>query len=259
MGLFGFGSIGSGDVVARGRCDSAQVTGIVVGGVSGRRKAIDYALRVGAPQPFTAGVRLGAEPPVVVRLGTTLQVLHLETQVVIDWLGSGADEIADSQPLKVAPAPGIEDRSVGLGPMQLCGVPARATITEAAVGAPTRDGGPLLHLTLWVERQGLGGYEDELTVATVPHYADHLCTVGRSLPVWLVPERPHEVVVDWPAAAVADPGIDSPPAPLLGELADMAGTRPRQVTSGWNRVDRGQVATSSDGEAVIDLTGDDPG
>lgn len=89
MGLFGFGSIGSGDVVARGRCDSAQVTGIVVGGVSGRRKAIDYALRVGAPQPFTAGVRLGAEPPVVVRLGTTLQVLHLETQVVIDWLEPG--------------------------------------------------------------------------------------------------------------------------------------------------------------------------
>lgn len=260
MGLLGFGSTGSGDVVARGRSDRADVVGVLVGGGSGRHRTVDYALDVHGPHPFRGGVRLGSDPPMVVRLGTSLQVLHLNSRVVIDWLGSGAEGVVDTQSLKVAPAPGIEDRTLGLGPIQLRGVPARATIEAAEVSTSGSGGDPAMHLALCVERHGLSGYETELVVAQVPHYADHLCAVGRSLPVWVLPERPDAVVIDWPAAATAEPGVDEPPAAVVTELPGPAGPRTRGNQRGRARHGRHLVAPSADDDdVVIDLTGDDGG
>lgn len=232
---------------------------MLVGGGSGRHSTVDYALDVHGPHPFRGGVRLGSDPPMVVRLGTSLHVLHLDSRVVIDWLGSGAEGVVDTQPLKVAPAPGIEDRTLGLGPIQLRGVPARATIEAAEARTSDRGGDPALHLTLCVERHGLSGYETELAVAQVPHYADHLCAVGRSLPVWVLPERPDAVVIDWPAAATAEPGVGEPPTAVVTELPDLSGPRTRGNKRGRARHSRDVVAPSADDDVVIDLTGDDVG
>lgn len=218
MGLFGFRSAGSGDVVKHGRSDRATVVGILVTGGGAKPHIVDYALDVDADEPFRAGVRLTSEPPMVVRLGSTLQVLHLDSRVVIDWLGSGSEAVVDSQPHKTVPSPGIEDRSLGLGPVKISGVPVRATVESAEVNPGRRSGRRSLQLELFVERQGLSGYPAEIGLVGVPHYADHLCETGAELPVWVIPESPDDVVIDWPAAAIDDPGLGRPPSRIVTDL-----------------------------------------
>ena len=257
MGLFGFGSGGSGDVVAHGRSDQATVVGMLVTGGGGRPRTIDYALDVDAPAPFRAAVRLSSRPPMVVRLGTTLQVLHLDSRVVVDWLGSGADEVVETRPLKAAPAPDIEDRTLGLGPIQISGVPAQATVESAEVRPASRGDGPGLHLALFVERHGLSGYGTEVTLTHVPHYADHLCAVGRTLPVWLLPGHPDDLVIDWPAAATSEPGLGEPPSAIVAGLTDAPGPAPRRARTGHRRDPQGrETASTDDDDVIIDLTRD---
>ena len=55
-------------------------------------------------------------------------------------------------------------------------------------------------------------YETVAKREAVPFYALHLAEPGVELPALVRPGRPDKVRIDWPAAAVADPGVGRPPA-----------------------------------------------
>lgn len=255
MGIFGFGIPKPASLIARGASEQATVVGIVVTGSGGGPPTTEYTLEVAVDQPFLAVARVPGEPPMPVRLGSTLQAFHHESHVVIDWLGSGAVEVVGAQGAKGAPERGIHDHTLGLEAMHRRGAPATGTLTAMEVRTSSRDGGARLHLSLLVERNGLAGYETELNLPGVPHYATHLCTVDRALPVWVMPEKPDQVVIDWPAAAGEVPGVDDPPAEILAGLAPAEVRSVRPSRSRRNRGVQGLVAASTQDGGIGDLAG----
>lgn len=55
-------------------------------------------------------------------------------------------------------------------------------------------------------------YEVEIGRQNIPHYATHMPTVGRTVPVIVSTKRLDKVLIDWPSAAMAEPGVGIGPA-----------------------------------------------
>ena len=55
-------------------------------------------------------------------------------------------------------------------------------------------------------------YDVEIGRQSIPHYATHLATVGRTVPVVVSVKRLDKVTIDWPSAAMAEPGIGVAPS-----------------------------------------------
>ena len=62
-------------------------------------------------------------------------------------------------------------------------------------------------------------YETVAKREAVPFYGLHLAEPGVELPALVRPGRPDKVRIDWPAAAVADPGVGRPPAAAVAAPA----------------------------------------
>lgn len=223
MGLFGLGKMKAEEVLERGLPGSGRIVGIDVSEDSGETSIrIDaYAVEVVSAPVFVAGLRQRLRPEVV-RLGMPVAVRHLDGKVLIDWPATcgGRPELVWSA-LKNPPAPGILDHTVGVEKARRKGAPALVTIERASIQDALMGLAQVLVLNLTVRPEGLEPYEVELKNVKVPHYATHLCQDGKVLLAWVRIDRLDRVTIDWPAAAMAEPGVGQPPADVLSGIGSV--------------------------------------
>lgn len=162
----------------------------------------DYAVDVGGE---VLGIRQKLEPRVEVRLGMPVTVHREGTAALIRW---GAPIEGRWKSVK-APAVGIEDR-VDSPPKGW--TPVEAEILDhgsrsAMLGLTTVAQAALRVLG------GGGAVETEALVDKFvpPFYASHLGAAGTRLPAHQHPRDPRKVRIDWPAAALATPGVGVEP------------------------------------------------
>ena len=146
-----------------------------------------------------------------------------EQQVIIDLPALGGEADAwGYKPLGAPPAEGIDDCSVAPGQ----GAPAldrgdahrrSARSAPALFGIATEN----VDLRVRIEQPGVPPYEAAVERALVPFYAAHLAEPGSRLAGLVRDGHPGNVKVDWPASALADPGI-GPPARERARLAARA-------------------------------------
>jgi len=255
MGLFGFGKVKGEQVFERGERANGRIVGIEVSEVTRDEHNVrvdEYAVEVAASPVFTAGVNQKLRPDDSIRLGMPVVVRHLDGNAVIDWPAT-----CDGDPgivwaaAKTPPAPGIVDNMLGLDKARRKGTGAFATIDRASVEDAFMGMAQMLQLALTVRPEGLEAYQVEVKKVKVPHYATHLCVDGTVLPVWVNPDRLDRVTIDWPVAAMTDPGIGRPPAEILSEVGNVfSGKGPAQ--SVMSVADDRPIAADASGHAPID-------
>lgn len=214
-----FGGPSAEKILAKGTAATGRITGIrvryVSDGASDRRVdeyAVDHA-------GGTVGIRQVLAPDDVVRLGMDVDLVLLGGAGAIDWAATGrrqgfegSNETYRFKVLKEPPGPGIVDEEKPLASARKKGEPATITIT----GLDERSflGGMAMRLTatVTVELAGTEPYQAEIKGLAVPFYASHLAQVGLRAPGFVVVKRLDKPVIDWAAAANADPGVGRPPA-----------------------------------------------
>jgi hypothetical protein len=257
MGLFGLGGVKPQKVVDRGERAPGRIVGIEVEMVSGGdgeadRRVDDYAVEVLTSTPFVAGVRQYLRPDHGVRLGMDVVVIHLDGHAVIDWSAtSGGSNSPVSALLEEPPARGILDKTLGLKKAAK-GVPATVTISDLRIRDTMMGLGSVLDISIVVRPDGLDEYDSELKKLTVPFYATHLVEIGRELPGWVDPGRLDKVVIDWAAAAQAEPGVGVPPAEILGSIGTVFTGTGAPTSAMSAPADTRPIAVSTDGHAAID-------
>jgi hypothetical protein len=257
MGLFGLGGVKPQKVIDKGQRGRGRIVGIEVEMVSGGdgesdRRVDEYAIEVQASPPFVAGVRQYLQPDGTARLGMEVVVLHLDGHAVIDWPATcGGSNSPVSALLKEPPARGITDKTLGLKKATK-GVPAQVTISNLQIRDAMMGLSSVLDIDIVVRPDGFDEYDSQLKKVTVPFYATHLAEIGRVLPGWVNPSRLDKVVVDWSAAAEADPGVGVPPAEILAGIGNVfSGTGPPS-SSMSAAPDTRPLEASSDGHDAID-------
>lgn len=251
MALFGGPSFDK--ILAKGTAASGRVTGIRVRYVSdgdSDRRVDEYAVE---HPGGTAGVRQALVPDEVVRLGMDVDLMVLGDAVAVDWAATGrrlgfegTNEAYRFKALKDAPAPGIADEEKALAAARKKGEPITVAITALEEqpflgGLATR-----LVATVTVTLAGTEPYETEIKGLAIPFYASHLATVGLVAPGFVTLKRLDRPVIDWAAAADADPGTGRPPArPRTTAPPDPAGAGHDATTGGSVR--RSVDAAGADG------------
>jgi hypothetical protein len=162
------------------------------------------------------GIRQTLTPGDEVRLGMTVTLRVDGDAAVIDW---GDVDTHRWKALKKPPAAGIDDDTDpdgnrgGLSKGRRGGKEVTATVLDLSVRSVALGLGRALDARCRVEPVTGDAYEATIPKISPPGYAAHLLVVGASLPAW---EKSGftgtSLVVDWPAAAMADPGIGRPPA-----------------------------------------------
>lgn len=198
---------------------------------------IRYGLSIAGPSPSRVGVNALLDPMDHVRLGQPVAVRRLDGHVVLDPEPSPGLR-AWFQSTCGAPEPGIEDAEmIWSGILRKRGEPATITILDGVANATWGGMSPGIDLTVRVEGGGFDTYEAVLSRVVTRPYASHLERVGARLPGWARPGKKHPAVIDWAAAAVAEPGIGEPPGPLHALLAivdpgpSIAAATPEQVAA----------------------------
>jgi hypothetical protein len=172
----------------------------------------EYAVEVAADEPFVVGVRQHLDPVDLVRLGMPVALRHDGARAVIDWAGTCGGGVGEASFLDEAPPPGIDDATLTLDEARMRGAPVRVRI--GGVSVTTAMGGLLRAVVLDVVVVGgpRAGGRARLPIGPgAPFYASHLPRVGAELPAWIEADTPERPAIDWPAAAVADPGVGRPP------------------------------------------------
>ncbi|MEO8262575.1 MAG: hypothetical protein ABI566_08385 [Pseudolysinimonas sp.] len=183
----------------------------------------------------TYGIRQELMPVNGIRLGMPV-TLHVDgTNAVIIW---GDATLIRWKMLKTPPAAGIVDdhdlagNKGALSRARKDGSSATVTITGLVERSIAMGLGAVIDATIRVESEARGSYDATVeNVGNVPGYATHLPVVGAVLPAWesrgtFGGER---VLVDWPGAAMADPGVGRETAVprvtggLMGKLGGLAG------------------------------------
>lgn len=158
---------------------------------------VGFRQRLGA---LTRDVRLGMEVPIR---------RDARGRAIVDApaMGLGADATWGYKPLGDPPADGIADDNFDFARERRKSVEVAVTLLSATsrsvMGMPVEN----LDLELRVAPATGEPYEARVTRALVPFYALHLLQPGTELPGLVRTSRPDKVRIDWPAAAVADPGI----------------------------------------------------
>ena len=227
MALFGRTSMH--EIVAKGAPAIGVIRGIHVSHVAegeSTRRIDEYAVE---HPGGTFGIRQVLRPDDVVRLGMEVDAIVLGEAGVIDWAATGRrlgfDGALDdhrSKVLKRPPVPGIVDEDPGPARARKRG--EAATIEVTGLHERSHLGGLAVRLTatVTVSIPGTAPYEAEIKGLIVPFYASHLIEVGATLPGYVDLRRLDKPVVDWAAAAMADPGIGRPPARPRTEAATEA-------------------------------------
>ena len=165
------------------------------------------------------GVRQVLTPEQYVRLGMEVLVWVKDDDLFIDWAGtltqagvSGSNVTDRWKAVKDEGANGIADATIGLERAEKKGVPA--TIRLESVRMDDFMFG-LTQTPTFVATVTMAGdepYEVELKRQEVPHYAAHLAAAGNTLPGFARESRLDKVQIDWPAAAMAHPGVGAAPS-----------------------------------------------
>lgn len=221
------------------------------------RPTYTYVVELG-PEHGGRRVSVGQylEPAEHVRLGMELVVWVHDEDVLIDAERSfaplgvrGITHTDGWSCSKDGGGPEIEDAFIGIERDRKRGVPATARITGATWTSGRFGLGTQLKLDTVVELPGQAPYALELGNVTVPHYATHLVAVDAVLPAVVRDGRPDKVAIDWPAAAIAAPGVGEPPSPLLAR-ADAGPTSAMSAGGGWGATP-GDAAAGPAGGATI--------
>jgi hypothetical protein len=200
----------------------------------------DYAVEAGGT---VYGVRQDLDPDDEIRLGMPVTLVVDGSAAVIEWGDSGTYRW---KMLKTPPAPGIADDLDGSGNRGAMKRVRRGTAVSVTVlGFSVRKVALGLGESVDAAARAVpdGGEPFETTIPAmqqVPGYAAHLPVVGATLPGWIRDGlRGRSVVIDWAAAATADPGVGRPPAPLPGQRGGLLG----QLAGGT----AGTAGTATDG------------
>ena len=159
-------------------------------------------------------------PDDVVRLGMPVTAWVRRDDLVIDWAAStaslGVTGTTETYGWKSvdAPARGIVDATLRLDKAAAKWTPATIDIRGARTESVACGLAQQLVLDLAITPPGEAPFGRDHKLGGVPHYASHLPTVGRRLTGFFDPGRPDRVRIDWPAGAVADPGVGVPPVRL---------------------------------------------
>jgi hypothetical protein len=178
----------------------------------------DYAVEAGGT---VYGIRQDLAPDAEIRLGMPVTLAVDGTAAVIEWGDSGTNRW---KMLKTPPAAGIVDDLDGSGNRGAMkrvrtGTPVSVTLLDFSVRKVAFGLGESVDATVRAVPEG-GGDPIDTTIPAMqqaPGYASHLVTKGATLPGWIRSGfTGTSIVIDWAAAANADPGVGRPPAPLPG-------------------------------------------
>ena len=214
-----FGGPSADKILAKGSATTGRVTGIRVRSVSdgdSDRRVDEYAVEHAGG---TNGIRQVLIPDDVVRLGMEVDLALLGGAGAIDWAATGRRQGFDGtnetyrfKALQEPPRPGIVDEEKPLATARKQGEPVTITVTGLEERSYLGAMAIRLTATVTVELPGTEPYETEIKGLAVPFYASHLIQVGLVAPGFVVLKRLDKPVIDWAAAANADPGLGRPPA-----------------------------------------------
>lgn len=184
------------------------------------RRVDEYVIEL---SPADGGRRLGLRQDLVpdthVRFGMEVAAWVRGDDIYIDWTATMAEQGVEGQNLtdgwkgdRDARRVDIADSQVGADQALKKGERASMMITE--LRWDSKFGGLVNTLTIvGVVANGTAQpYAVEVGRQTIPHYATHLPSVGRQVPVIVSAKRPDKVTIDWPAAALAEPGVGVAPS-----------------------------------------------
>lgn len=228
--------------MAKGETVGGRIVAIDVDEVGDehRRRVDEYVIQFGPERGNTrTTIRQRVEPDSFVRLGMAVAVKVRGDDAVIDWaqtmaaVGLSGGSMFDHWKMVKDPGfTGIRDATLGLDRNQRKGVPATVTINSAALRSAAFGLAHHIVVDSVVQISGQPAYALELKKVEVPHYATHLLRAGVTLPGWVRDGRPDKVAIDWPAAAMADPGVGVPPSDLLEQLNSGGGVTAMSA-GGW--------------------------
>ncbi len=215
-----FGGPSAEKILAKGSPAPGRITGIRVryasDGEATTRRIDEYAVQHAGG---ITGIRQLLMPDDVVRLGMEVDVIVLSDAGVIDWAATGRRSGFDGsvetyrfKALKEPPEPGVIDEESSLASARKKGEPVTLTITGIEERPFLGGMAKRLHATVTVSLPGTDPYQAEIAGIGVPFYASHLIEVGLTAPGFVTLKRLDQPVIDWPAAANADPGVGRPPA-----------------------------------------------
>jgi len=218
----------AGRVQLNGTRTAGTIVGIEVNITSdeGATRFNDYAVEAGGT---VYGIRQDLDPDDEIRLGMPVTLLVDGTAAVIEWGDSGTYRW---KMLKTPPAAGIADDLDGSGNRGAMkrirrGTAVAVTLLEFSVRKVALGLGESVDAKVRAVPGG-GGEPFEATIPAMqqtPGYAAHLPAIGATLPGWIRSGLlgGESVVIDWAAAANADPGVGRPPAPLPGKRGGLLG------------------------------------
>jgi hypothetical protein len=200
---------------------------------------VEYAIDLGGE---VVGVRQRLSPREEVRLGMPVTVHRIGKDAVIRW---GAP-IETRWKMVKPPPPGIEDKVDG--PPRGSWTPGDLEVLE--VGSRSGMLGFTSVAQAKVRFTGPGSPVEALVDKYVPpFYASHLGAAGSRLPGLQHPRDPMRIRVDWPAAAVATPGVGV--QPVVGASPD--GAHPGFGTPGLLDRLQSKVAASTGAAMGFDM------
>jgi hypothetical protein len=216
MGLFGGGPD---KVLERGQLVGGTVVAIRVSQTSINDSIIrqdEYVVDLGGRR---LGVRQRLDPDDRMRLGMQVAVRLRDDDLFIDWPTTmaqvGVAATHDTyrwKSIKDWGGTGIEDETNGLGKAAKNGMPAWLRIERLEHRSHLGGMIQALSIAATVMPQGGAAYSIGLDKQMVPHYASHLATSGRVVPAFIDAKRPDKVAIDWPGAAMREPGVGVPPS-----------------------------------------------
>ena len=220
----------AGRVQLEGTRTPGTLVGIQVGVTSEEESSrfSEYAVEAGGT---VYGIRQDLAPDDQIRLGMPVTLVVHGTAAVIEWGDSGTYRW---KMLKAPPAPGIVDDlddNDNRGAMNRIrrGTAASVTLLEFSVRSVALGLGEAVDVLVRAIPVGGEPYETTIKkIGSVPGYAAHLPVIGATLPAWVRSGLlgGESLVIDWAAAANADPGVGKAPAPLPGRgglLGNLAG------------------------------------
>lgn len=249
MGIFGGGPE---SVVKKGSRTSGRIVGIAVKerGSEPAVRVDEYAIELADRR--VVGVRQRVDPDDVVRLGMPVTVWIHKDDAVIDWVASttplGVSATNDFYTWKSIdpPAPGITDSRLGLDKAASKWTPVAIELRHVGTESVAFGLARRWAFDLTITMPGEQPFAVEHKLPEVPHYACHLLVAGARLQGYVDPGRLDRVRIDWPASAMAQPGVGAPPVRLEQGEPDVA------AAMGFPQASTAGAGTAGSQTAVVD-------
>jgi hypothetical protein len=202
----------------------------------------EYAVEAGGT---VYGIRQDLFPFDEVRLGMPVSLRIDRSNAVIDWNSSGTQRW---KMLKTPPAAGVaddhdvNDNRGALTKARAGGRSATVTILELQTRSVALGLATALDARVRVEPADGAAYEATIPkFDRVPGYAAHLPVVGATLPAWQTRGLlgGEGIMIDWPAAAMARPGVGEPSQALGSGIGLFGGGASDSTSMGGAGADGG--------------------